>query len=183
MGVKDLKFMSDITNKRIEFMDMAKVIMIYIVVLGHYTYALGLGFKPSSVWNLMHIITLFHMPFFFFVSGLFFKPISVKENIKKDWARLLLPYLIMCLVNIMVMIAFDFITKSFSFSKCVFLFYCVAMGNDVPGSGANWFCALWFLYALFIIKLLACLLFKLKNRAKLWLGGGIIYLYNNAILW
>ncbi len=67
-------------QQRPNHIDYAKVFMIYLVVLGHYTYAIGLDFKPQPVWNLMKIITLFHMPFFFVVSGFFVQNYFCKRD-------------------------------------------------------------------------------------------------------
>ena len=139
---------------RPNWIDKAKVFMIYLVVLGHYTYAIGIDFQPSSLWNLMHIITLFHMPFFFIVSGYLFKSGSIKETICKGWVQLIRPYLIMCIVSCVFMIVNDLIACNFSWSKCLGLTIGVFTGNDGFHSIGNWSSALWFCYSLFIIKII-----------------------------
>lgn len=68
---------------RPNFIDYAKVIMIYMVVLGHYTYRMEIPFTQSPIWALMHSITLFHMPFFFIVSGIFYKTSDTKNIVRK----------------------------------------------------------------------------------------------------
>lgn len=51
-------------KERLLFLDYGKSILILLVVLGHYTYAMEIPFSDICVWHIMHIITLFHMPFF-----------------------------------------------------------------------------------------------------------------------
>lgn len=161
------------TTERPNCIDIAKVFMIYLVVLGHYTYALDLEFKPSNVWSLIHIITLFHMPFFFVVSGLLFKCMPVKETIKKGWIQLMRPYLIMCLISCVIMVAVDLFHDTFSIKTIATLGIGVLSGNDGPFSAANWSSALWFCYALMIIKIVIAYL--QQNRYKIVAGGGISY--------
>ena len=50
--------------------DIAKGIGIFLVVLGHFTVFAS---------PLYHYIYLFHMPLFFFISGMFAKPTSIKN--------------------------------------------------------------------------------------------------------
>lgn len=65
-------------------LDIAKGIGIFLVVLGHF----AIFASP-----LYHYIYLFHMPLFFFISGMFYKTISLKEIFIKKTKRLLIPYL------------------------------------------------------------------------------------------
>lgn len=55
--------------------DIAKGIGIFLVVLGHF----AVFASP-----LYHYIYLFHMPLFFFISGMFAKPMSIKECLVKN---------------------------------------------------------------------------------------------------
>ena len=96
--------MISIADSRPNYIDYAKVFAIFCVVLGHYTYALDFFYEPSQIWNVMHIITLFHMPFFFIVSGLLYKKIGTKDTISKGWIQLLKPYLIMSVLVSVIMI-------------------------------------------------------------------------------
>lgn len=65
-------------------LDIAKGLGIFLVVLGHLT-----TFKSPLYVGIYH----FHMPLFFFISGMFFKYTTLKECIVKKGKRLLLPYL------------------------------------------------------------------------------------------
>lgn len=64
--------------------DIAKGIGIFFVVLGHFTVFAS---------HLYHYIYLFHMPLFFFISGMFAKPTSIKDCLTQKGKRLLIPYL------------------------------------------------------------------------------------------
>lgn len=66
--------------------DIMKGIAILCVILGHLS-------NVPVVMN--HVIFTFHMPLFFFVAGFFFKPIiNYKEKLKKDFTRLIIPFLV-----------------------------------------------------------------------------------------
>ena len=57
--------MTNDRNKRIEYLDIARGIGIFLVVLGH-CYSL-----PEWMWHLIYSV---HMPLFFVLSGYVFKP-------------------------------------------------------------------------------------------------------------
>jgi fucose 4-O-acetylase-like acetyltransferase len=60
--------------------DYAKSFGIYLVILGHYAWAMHIPFHYCSAWSLASIITLFHMPFFFMVSGMLYKETDFKTT-------------------------------------------------------------------------------------------------------
>ena len=155
-------------KERPNWIDYAKVFMIYFVVLGHYTYVLGLDFKPSSVWNIMKIITLFHMPFFFIVSGFLFKSIPVFETIKKGWIQLMRPYLLMCGISCVIMVVIDLASRQFSFKNSASLAIGVLTSNDGPYSSPTWSSALWFCYSLFLIKIAFSVIKSVDNKIVRW---------------
>ncbi len=167
-------------TERPNYIDYAKVIMIYLVVLGHYTYAIGLGFKSSAVWNIMHFITLFHMPFFFIVSGFLFKMLTPKETVKKGWIQLIRPYLVMSVISCIIMIAIDSIIGVFNLKRCAKLAIGILTGYDAPWSLASWSSPLWFCYALFIVKLIASCLNSMDKR--IMYGGGILLIITSVLV-
>lgn len=71
-------------GKRLYWLDAAKAIGIFLVVLGH----------VPSVYNYRWVIYLFHMPLFFMLSGYLFKFVSPKEELKRSFKSLLVPYFI-----------------------------------------------------------------------------------------
>lgn len=73
--------------QRVNWIDWGKVFAIYLVVLGH------LVSNDGTEGRIHDFIYLFHMPFFFFISGLLFK---IKENNIRDlfsriWRSLIIP--------------------------------------------------------------------------------------------
>lgn len=78
--------------KRIEWLDVMKGVAILLVVLGHVFNSMGLFSHPLNRW-----IHLFHMPFFFMLSG--FLAINTNkrkqyENIKNKFFKLMIPFFV-----------------------------------------------------------------------------------------
>lgn len=68
---------------RDQTIDIAKGIGIFLVVLGH----------SSQVDSAQyHYIYLFHMPLFFFLSGMYAKQLRLKDCMRKRTPRLIVPY-------------------------------------------------------------------------------------------
>jgi len=83
---------TDRQTDRIEYIDVAKGILIVLVVIGHLT-----NFGHILSYALKAIITTFHMPAFFIITGILTKPehlqdISLKRHLSKKAFRLLIPY-------------------------------------------------------------------------------------------
>lgn len=70
-------------TSRINWIDWAKFFGIYLVILGH----------VNSECSLGRFVYSFHMPMFFALSGLTFKLRPLKEEIKINAKRILIPYL------------------------------------------------------------------------------------------
>lgn len=94
--------------KRIEWLDFAKGISIFMVVLGHtlrgiYTHNLYLNYDKYLV-IIADIIFLFAMPVFFALSGYLFKPLNswreYKFFIRKKAINLLIPYVIFSILYV-----------------------------------------------------------------------------------
>lgn len=68
---------------RISYLDILKGFGIFFVIFGHITH---INILREYIWN-------FHMPLFFFVSGLLYKPNSgFKEFLKKRIKSIYFPY-------------------------------------------------------------------------------------------
>lgn len=82
-------------NQRLQYFDIAKGFAIITVILGH----------NAIPHEAMMFIFSFHMPLFFIVSGYFFKPLPVKDILRKGWRQLLVPYLFTaaCIVGFFVL--------------------------------------------------------------------------------
>lgn len=153
----------NMTNMRLISLDYAKALVMFLVVLGHYTYAMGIPFGETPVWRLMHTITLFHMPFFFIVSGMLFKETPVKECLRKGWVQLLRPYLLMSLIVFAIVIVRQICQGEFKLSLFVCQIIGICSAWDAPYAASLESGALWFCWALFMVKLVSCLLSTIKQ--------------------
>ncbi len=76
-------------KKRLNWVDVTKGFLMILVVIGHYPGQLDFPLGKYIYW--------FHMPAFFLLSGLFFKPVlekgKSKEVIYKRFMQLIVPYL------------------------------------------------------------------------------------------
>lgn len=85
-------------TKRILAFDLLKGVGILLVILGHIEI-------PHS---LKTVIYSFHMPLFFFVSGCFFKSVSIKTFLCKKWNQLLVPWLFFATVLFIFLFVLSF---------------------------------------------------------------------------
>lgn len=77
---------------RIKFIDIAKGIAIICIVLGH----LGINEINSFVFT-------FHVPIFFIITGYFINDkVPIKEFISKKYKTLIIPYIITCIIIILL---------------------------------------------------------------------------------
>lgn len=73
-------------QKRLLWIDTAKVIGISLMILGH---------RNLLDINSTKVIFSFHMPLFFIISGMFWKNINLDKTIKSISKTLLLPFTIL----------------------------------------------------------------------------------------
>ena len=92
----------NIAMKRINFIDTAKALALYLVVVGH---------TVSSTSPYFRFIFAFHMPVFFFFAGYCFKDRDIALGIGKFIAKkakaLLIPYAIFAVIGFAIMLVFD----------------------------------------------------------------------------
>ncbi len=161
--MKNNDFNNNGIKLRPNFIDIAKVLMIYLVVVGHYGYALRMQFEECPLWFTMHTITLFHMPFFFFVSGMLYKQTDLITTIKKGWIQLVVPYIALSIINLIIMSSVGIFTGEFSLKQTAKVAAAIVSGSDCRW-GRWWYAdSLWFCYALFIIKVLTSLIKRYTN--------------------
>lgn len=165
------------TNGREEWIDLAKVITMLLVVISHssyyniYSYFGGINYDNNTnthSWMYqiidlcVNFIYTFHMPFFMAISGmtyaLSYKPQNRLSHITKAKARrLLLP---MLMVTLFLSIPFKFISgywdNTSNIILDIFLGQILLFGNT----------HMWFLASLFIITIVFTLLYR-NNRIKL----------------
>lgn len=75
-------------KNRIIWIDIAKVLGIYLMIIGHRDLV-------SDEWT--RFIFTFHMPLFFVISGMFWRPLPFKETFLKSFRSLIIPFLIITL--------------------------------------------------------------------------------------
>ncbi len=127
--------------KRVEYVDIAKGIGIVLVVMGHNDFALISPFAHKLIYS-------FHMPMFFFMSGMFLKPdlpfwIFVRQRFKK----LLKPFLFILLFIYFTSISFSKVSIWEASRRLIKAMY-------ANGHYLDWV-QLWFLPHLFVVSLFA----------------------------
>jgi len=135
-------------KQRVVWIDWAKSICMFLVVMGH------CHIQPS-MHLIQQIIYSFHIPLFFFFSGLLRTKEYTLVSLKKDINYIIIPYFVFGLFQIII---HSILTKDFSF-----LFF---WGNTkllLCGTDAS-IGAIWFLPALFICKLLFLILQEIWQK-------------------
>ena len=142
------------TNRqRISWLDTAKGLAILLVVLGH------VSFLPTPV---LGVIYAFHMPLFFFLSGilLFRKKEQFVPFLKKKVQTLIVPYYLFLLLQVAILAP----VAALGFHHA---------GAYLPGVGAlSGGSELWFLFALFFVEMLLFVPAQWLSRGQLAIGGG-----------
>ncbi len=142
--------------KRVQYIDIAKGIGILLVVLAHNDLK---GYHPM----LHRFIYAFHMPLFFFLSGIFFKPERpFKEIFTRRFNTLMKPLIFIILFIYGVSVFFGKMSFAMAFSRLLKSLY-------MTGPYLNWV-QLWFLPVLFLINLYAFFFYRGTNfLSKNWL--------------
>lgn len=144
-------------SNRIVWIDMAKAIGLYLMIAGH-------GPLLDKVGD--QFVYAFHMPLFFILSGLLYKPRSFGETIKKDWVRLLCPYLIINFICLLV----GFLVRAmggyiYTFKDISDRIWAICIGLGYNYESLKPVCTpTWFLIALFLIHLILAIGHKFVNR-------------------
>lgn len=91
--------------KRIEYLDLAKVYLIFLVILGHVLIVINPGYTKLHFSVIQSFISAFHMPAFFILHGILFnnekwRKRPVKEFILKRAYTLIIPYLFFEIIGI-----------------------------------------------------------------------------------
>ncbi len=163
---------------RVHWIDIARGIGIILVLYGH----LFVSDKNN------YLIFAFHMPLFFFISGLVFHPTSKSlwEITKKYFKQLLIPYYIFAILTY----AFTLISQTagdVSLGGISYQLFGMLYGSGSDGMlGYN--VVLWFLPCLFITKLTFATITKKVSRTKsllfILLASGITgYLLSLYVPW
>lgn len=129
----------NINCKRIEFIDLAKGFCILLVIWGHST-----GPLNSPEYFLKDTLSMFRMPLYFFLSGLFFKTYEGFGGfLKRKINKLLIPFLFW---HVLFVASVPFVSRTEIFRWHLFWDYLLP-GGDPHNT------ALWFLHCLFILNI------------------------------
>ena len=134
-------------RSRINWIDWAKSTTMFLVVLGH-------CHIQSSHQLITQVIYSFHIPLFFFLSGLLCPKDFSKSSLLKDCKYIIAPYFVF---GTFLMITHSLLSRDFSFS-----FYYTNFGSLLVGMDAG-IGPIWFLPALFICKQLYYIIQKCKR--------------------
>ena len=143
-------------KKRIHWIDISRGIGIILVMYGH--------LFVSDKYN--YLIFAFHMPLFFFISGLVFRPStkSLRETAIKYIKQLLIPYYLFAILTY----GFALISQTagdLSLGGIAYQLFGILYGNGNNGMlGYN--VVLWFLPCLFITKLAFAAITKRVTQTK-----------------
>lgn len=140
-------------SQRVSYLDVFKGFGIFFVVFGHITHN---GILREYIWN-------FHMPLFFFVSGLLYKPnLSFKEFFLKKTKSLYIPYVLLFCITFLYWVFIERHVRGGEYSiihQLVGLPYGTYEGYHLNFNGA-----LWFLPCLFITEILFFPISKISNK-------------------
>lgn len=149
--------------RRIEIIDIAKCIAIFMVILGHTSPNEELVANTPMLTKVLYSI---HMPLFFFLSGLSLapKPLETKEAwrffFRKLVLTLLVPYFIWGLIYC-----------NFSFRNVGWIFY----GSWIALGKAGTLTSLWYLICFFLARVLVQLVFNMLSHTP-YGGQRLFYL-------
>lgn len=138
------------------FIDVLKGVGIVLVYWGH-----------SAYWGTLvsRMIFCFHMPLFFFVSGVLFKPERIESVSclwRRIWRSLLIPYLLFCYVGFVLRV--DVIFRYWQADPLRELI------RMVHGEGSN---AIWFLMCLASIQVVAWLTWRFAGILRTRVCGAL----------
>ena len=147
-------------SQRIEWLDVAKGLGIIFVIYGHTIF-------KDELWRIW--IYSFHMPLFFFLSGITYNEEKYSDGRKFLVSKIkgiLIPYFIFCVIALLRNIVeqlYMLLTMGKAFDGAVLVKKVI--GIVVALRGSAWACAAWFLPCIFVVFILMYGTFK---AAQLW---------------
>lgn len=151
-----------LSNSRIYWLDYAKVIGVFLMIYGH----------GNLCGDLRNYVYSFHMPMFFLISGMLFKPLPVRDAIKKNWKGLMIPYLLLNLICYIPQLLAMLWHGTLTFEKVYYSWSAVLLGlgyNTMRFVPISTPC--WFIYALFIAKVMMAVSLKKGEKGLMTLCG------------
>ena len=147
----------------IPWLDYAKIIGIFLMIWGHAAHS-----SPGVrlyIWS-------FHMPLFFIISGMLYKPLTLKETLKKDWRTLAVPYFLLnfvcwaylfAVLTVKGLMSITWLTQT---GGAILFGLGYETGHFQPVSTACWF-----IYALFLIRIILAVFYRGRQRNLLYLSA------------
>jgi fucose 4-O-acetylase-like acetyltransferase len=146
-------------GKRIDYVDFAKGLGILAVILSH-------CYIPDTY--LQKYLYSFHMPLFFFLSGMFFKDVRAKIIFSKRVKSILIPYTFFSIISLILYFILSNIGVIVPFDEQVIKVIGVFYGNGINGWMFN--ITLWFLLCLFCVEYIFLIVVRFSYTDKK-LGG------------
>lgn len=159
---------------RVLYIDVAKVIVAFLVIFGH------LYSADTDASIVRRYIYTFHMPFFFFISGIFHKYSADNPfgNIWKYVRTIIIPALFFILLFIMIIPPlFGIVDHGGNYFVLLVEAFKVQVNEFVATTHLYYNQVCWFLFCLFWCKVFTDIIFWKK-----WVGGIVIVL-SLAVCW
>lgn len=164
-------------RNHIKWLDVAKGIGIISVFLGHTIFS-------DEMWRIW--IYSFHMPLFFFLSGITYnetKYDKIKNLLVAKSKSILIPYIILCTIELIDSLLLLFYKTICGENNTYFVLIKKITGIFVGLRGTEWYCAFWFLLCIFVVYVFMYVIINSARRIKfavfclsaLLAIGGIVY--------
>lgn len=148
-------------RERIQWLDVAKGIGILCVVYGHATFT-------NEIWRIW--IYSFHMPLFFFLSGITYnenKYASFKSLLISKTKAILIPYILFCILAL----GRNVVEQMYLFWKTGQSFQVIIFAKKISGifialRGSDWSCTAWFLQCIFVVYCMMYAVFSIAYKLK-----------------
>ena len=146
-------------GNRIEYLDSAGGILLIHMIAWHCWQCANL--PQDAFW--LRLLSFF-MPWFFYKAGMFYKPNDTITVIKKGWKRLIIPYIIYSLLGSCVLCVKLIVSNEFILQNFVITFFSsLVKTGSVPGN-----LPLWFLFSLFIVRILYNFVHNKLGQKYIW---------------
>jgi len=115
----------------------------------------GIEIEPSPILSCAHAVEMFDVPLFFIISGFLYKGcVNAKDELRKIWKTLIVPYLIICVIGALIGCVLFMSEGALTINKIGKMIINILTGFDF-GIGKYDLCSpLWFVYALMIVRVI-----------------------------
>lgn len=147
-------YQSFMTKERFSYVDLGAGVMILWMILGHACMAAGFVGEPfcrSGITDFVPNFLFFFMPWFFYKSGQFFSKRGFREELNKDWTKLIRQFLIWSAIGYVSYLISLGVFNGLTFRNIVYL----PIRHFVLGGVIDLNQPLWFLFTLFWVRQIA----------------------------